>query len=79
MNLDALFSNVDYKIFFDYGFKIASVVISIVYLYYSLVFIRQVSMMKETISINDGNFLNFLAYCQLGISVFIFLYAILVL
>ena len=59
--------------------KLFGVIAGILYLFFTIILIRQLDTMRKTLSINDGGILNIMAYIQAILAAFVVFYAFFVL
>lgn len=74
-----VFNLINFKELFSILFKIIAVISSLVYFYFSIIMIRQVAMMKETVSVKDNGVIDFVVYLEIAISIFIIYYSVFIL
>lgn len=60
-----------------FGIKAAGMILSIIYIIFVLILIKQIMDMKEIYKLNDKGWLLRIAYVQLILAVFIFLFSLL--
>lgn len=59
--------------------KLFGVVLSILYMFFCIILIRQLATMRKTLSIHDGGVLDIVAYIQALLAAFLVFYALFVL
>lgn len=70
---------VGFRSFIDIVLKITGILVSVGYVIYSLVIIRQVDSMKKVVELQDNGLLLFFSYIQLGVALLLFLYSLFIL
>ncbi len=68
-----------FRAFIDIVLKVTGILVSVGYVIYSLVIIRQVGSMKKVVELQDNGLLLFFSYIQLGIALLLFIYSLLIL
>lgn len=56
--------------------KLFGIVLGLLYLFFSIILVKQVQSMKRTVTVHDGGMLLMTAYVQVGISLIIVAYAL---
>ncbi len=59
--------------------KLFGIVLSILYMFFCIILIRQLGSMRKTLSINDGGILDIIAYIQALLAAFLVFYALFIL
>jgi len=59
--------------------KLFGIVLGILYLFFCIILIRQLSTMRKTLTINDGGILDLVAYVQALLAAFLVFYALFIL
>lgn len=79
MDINQFLNNLNLVNFLSLGIKILAVGISIFYLLFSIVILKQVGVMKKTIEFNDYGLLSFFSFIQLSLGIFLLFYSLFVL
>ncbi|KXK09808.1 MAG: hypothetical protein UZ22_OP11002000972 [Microgenomates bacterium OLB23] len=59
--------------------KLFGVVLSVLYMFFCIILIRQLASMRKALTINDGGVLDILAYIQALLAAFLVFYALFIL
>jgi hypothetical protein len=60
---------------FDSSIKVIGILGTIVYFIYTIVLIKQIKTMKETVLVKDGGLLQLLGYAQVIVAILLILYS----
>lgn len=79
MEINRLFDFIQFGQFMSIGFRLFGIVLSVFYIVFSIVIIRQVQVMKKSVQINDYGTLRLFAYIQFLMAIFFLFYSLFIL
>lgn len=79
MDLNQILNELNLGNFLSLAIKIFGIVGSFIYLFFAIVVIKQVQVMKKTIEIKDGGLLSLAAFIQLILTIILILYSLFIL
>jgi hypothetical protein len=77
--MEALLDIFDGENIFGVFLKLFGIVLGLLYLFFSIILLKQVQSMKKVVSVHDSGLLLMMAYMQIGISFVIVAYALFIL
>lgn len=79
MDINGLFENFSPTKVLNIGVKVFGLTAAVFYTVFAIVIIRQVQVMKRTVTIRDWGLLSLTALVQLGLGLILLIYALLIL
>ncbi len=76
---DSLLNFLQFSNLISFFIKIFGIALSGMYILFTGIVIRQVRIMRKAIEVNDNSLLIVAAYIEFGLSLFVFLYSLLIL